>query len=256
MLTVFTIVLNGEPWIRRILPELQKLKIPWQWRIVEGISDPVNCTAWCQPVPSRWHDQYRSIDGTSQYLDKVRHTPGVTVTRRGGPYHGKLHMIQEAMGSGPHEVVMQVDADELWTAAQMTQIHDLLLHRPPGTAAQFFCRYFVGPKKIVKTRGGFSSYPYEWFRAWRWGQGVEFISHEPPRLNRAAGVIAREATESLGLVFNHMAYATREQARFKQDFYGYAGLAEAWDKLQQTSGLVRLGEFFTWIHDATLAGDA
>ena len=31
MLTVFTIVLNGEPWIRRILPELQKLDIPWRW---------------------------------------------------------------------------------------------------------------------------------------------------------------------------------------------------------------------------------
>lgn len=256
MLTIFTIVLNGEPWIRRILPELQKLQIPWQWRIVEGVTDPVNCTAWCRPIPGRWHEQYRSTDGTTQYLDEIRSTPGVTVLRRSAPYQGKLHMIQEALAIGSHGVVMQIDADELWTAAQIAGVYNLLKDRQPGTAAQFFCRYFVGPKKIVKTRGGFGSHPYEWFRAWRWGQAVEFISHEPPRLNVAGPVVAREATESLGLVFDHMAYATPEQARFKEDFYGYAGLANAWEKLQETTGLVRLGEFFTWIHDATLVGDA
>ena len=38
MLTIFTIVLNGMPYIKRHMDEFTKLKIPWQWRIVEGVS--------------------------------------------------------------------------------------------------------------------------------------------------------------------------------------------------------------------------
>ena len=256
MLTVFTIVLNGEPWIRRILPELQKLDILWQWRICEGVTNPAGCTGWCRPVPEKWHERGRSIDGTSAWLDEIRRDPRVQVFRQAQPYEGKLHMIREALGSGPHQVVMEMDADELWTSDQITRIYRLLMDRQPGTAAQFHCRYFVGPRKVVRTHGGFGSRPYEWFRAWRWGQGVEFISHEPPRLNRIGPVISREATESLGLVFDHMAYTTRAQVEFKQDFYGYDGLLSAWEKLQFTAGPVRLAEYFTFLHDATLVDDA
>ena len=256
MLTVFTIVLNGEPWIRRILPELQRLAIPWQWRICEGVTNPAGCTAWCRPVPDRWHERGRSIDGTSAWLDEIRADPRIQVFRQAQPYEGKLHMIHTALGTDPHEVVMQMDADELWTAPQITRIYGLLMDRPVATAAKFFCRYFVGPRKVVRTRGGFGSRDYEWLRAWRWGEGLAFASHEPPRLNRPGPVISRDVTQSLGLVFDHMAYATREQAEFKQDFYGYAGLAAAWDQLQATSGQVRLAEYFTFVHDATMVGDA
>ncbi len=33
----FTIVLNGMPFLRYHLPMLQKLTIPWEWHIAEGI---------------------------------------------------------------------------------------------------------------------------------------------------------------------------------------------------------------------------
>lgn len=256
MLTVFTIVLNGMPWIRRILPELQQLDIPWQWRICEGVANPAHCTSWCRPVPDQWHERCRSIDGTAEYLDEIRTLPAVQVYRKPMPYFGKIEMIQKALGTDPHKVVMQVDADELWTAAQIRKIYNLLLPTQPGTATQFHCRYFVGPKKIVRTRGGFGSRPYEWFRAWRWGQGMGFISHEPPRLDRHGPVISREETEKMGLVFDHMAYADRQAVQFKQDYYGYDGLLPSWQKLQETTGLVRLAEYFTFLHDATLVGDA
>jgi len=46
MLTIFTIVLNGMPYIQRHLAEFQKLKIPWEWKIVEGVAEPLGCTRW------------------------------------------------------------------------------------------------------------------------------------------------------------------------------------------------------------------
>lgn len=256
MLTVFTIVLNGEPWIRRILPELQKLSIPWEWRICEGVGDPHNCTSWCRPVPARWHCRHRSVDGTTEYLDSILGTPGVTVSRQDAPYFGKLHMIREALGTAPRDVVVQLDADELFTVTQLESIYQILLPQPAGTRMQFYCNYWVGPAKKIVTRTGYGSMPYEWMRAWRWGEGVHFTSHEPPALNATGQLLSRGLTQDLGLLMDHRAYATREQAAFKEDYYGYDGLVGQWERLQKTSGPVRLSRFFNHVKDAAVADDA
>lgn len=256
MLTVFTIVLNGMPWIRRILPELEKLGILWRWQIVEGVADPAGCTSWCRPVPGRWHCQYRSVDGTTEYLDEIRARPGVTVLRRACAYQGKLHMIREALAGADHDVVVQLDADELFTAEQLERIHATLMWEPKGSAMQFPCDFYVGPKKKIITRGGYGSMPYEWIRAWRWGRGLEFTSHEPPSLNVTARWFDPGVCESMGLRMDHRAYATRAQAEFKEDFYGYVGLAAGWDRLQQTCGPVRLSEYFHHVWDASVVDDA
>lgn len=253
MLTVFTIVLNGEPWIRRILPELQKLGILWQWRIVEGVTLPENCTSWCRPVTERWHERGRSIDGTSAYLDKIRGDPRIQAFRQAQPYHGKLHMIREALGSDQHDVVVQLDADELFYAPQLETIHERLMQTRAGTAMQFRCDYWVGPSKKIITSDGYGNMPYEWFRAWRWGQGAKFVSHEPPAVEPGGEVIPRW---SHNLVLDHRAYATRNQARFKEEFYGYAGLVDGWDRLQKTTGPVRLSDYFSHVTDATVVDDA
>lgn len=256
MLTVFTIVLNGQPWIQRILPELMRLGILWRWQIVEGVADPVRCTSWCRPVKDRWHEQYRSVDGTSSYLDGIRELEEVTVLRRASPYQGKLHMIAEALAGQEHDVVVQLDADELFTSAQLEKIHETLMWEPAGTAMQFPCDYYVGPSKKIVSRGGYGSMPYEWLRAWRWGPGVQFESHEPPSLNISAKWILPGVCESMGLRMDHRAYATREQAEFKEQFYGYDGLVKGWERLQKTSGPVRLKEYFPHVRDHTVVDEA
>lgn len=256
MLTVFTIVLNGQPWIQRILPELIKLNILWRWRIVEGVADPVGCTSWCRPVPARWHERGRSIDGTAAYLDGIRNFPGVTVLRSATPYQGKLHMIREALGAEEHDVVVQLDADELFTATQLETIHGKLMWETAGTFMRFPCDFYVGPSKKIVTRGGYGSMPYEWIRAWRWGPGVQFESHEPPSLNVSGREIPPGVCESLGLRMDHRAYATQAQAEFKEDYYGYAGLTDGWRRLQKTSGPVRLSDYFPQVRDPAVVDDA
>lgn len=256
MLTVFTIVLNGQPWIQRILPELMRLKILWRWRIVEGVADPFRCTSWCRPVPDRWHEMYRSIDGTSGYLDGIRNFKEVTVLRRASAYRGKMHMIEEALSQDSHDVVVQLDADELFSATQLEIIHNTLMWEPAGTAMQFPCDFYVGPSKKIVSQGCYGSMPYEWLRAWRWGPGVRFESHEPPSLNISGKVIPRGVCDSMGLRMDHRAYASREQAAFKEQYYGYAGLLDGWDRLQKTVGPVRLSGFFPHVRDHAVADDA
>jgi hypothetical protein len=254
MLTIFTIVLNGSPYIEQKLPILQKLAIPWQWRIVEGVSNPRNCTRWCKEVPSKWHKEYVSIDGTHEYLQNLKHDK-VKIYSQNKPFNGKIEMVNKALEGVNFGVVMEQDADEFWTTEQMTAVYDLLKDRTPGVAAQFHCNYYIG-KKVVVSRRGLGCYPYEWYRAWKWGEGIEFTSHEPPILNHQPIRIPRGITEEMGLVFEHFAYSTRENVAFKQDFYGYAGLLKSWEELQNTHGPVRLNRYFAHIQDRSIVDDA
>jgi hypothetical protein len=254
MLTIFTIVLNGEPFISKKLEIYQKLTIPWQWRIVEGVSNPGNCTRWCREVPSKWHKDFVSIDGTNEYLKNLKH-PKVSFQYQNKPFDGKIEMIRRALEGVDCGVVMEQDADEFWTEKQMEDVYRLLIDRTPGTAAQFFCNYHIG-KKVVVSRSGLGCYPYEWYRAWKWGEGIEFASHEPPILNHQPIRIPRGVTEEMGLVFDHFAYSVPAQVEFKQDFYGYAELLKSWEKLQKTHGPVRLNRYFTHVQDRSVVDDA
>ena len=254
MLTIFTIVLNGMPFIERHLAEFQKLKIPWQWRIVEGVSEPLGCTRWCKQVPEKYHKDFKSIDGTHEYLESIRDA-NVAVCWQDKPFPGKLAMIGEALQGVDNGVVMQIDSDEIWRADQLEAIFGHLKGCEEGRAMQFHCNYYVGQNKKVVTREGFGSNWYEWFRAWKWGKDVHFTSHEPPKLNVQSMMIPRAVTEAWGLTFDHFAYATKEQAQFKEDFYGYKGLVEGWEKLQQTTSPVRLRDYFPFITDKSVADE-
>jgi hypothetical protein len=254
MLTIFTIVLNGEPYISKKLEIFSKLQIPWQWRIVEGVSNPRNCTRWCKEVPSKWHKEYVSIDGTHEYLKNLNNDR-VKVYCQNGPFNGKIEMVNKALEGVDCGVVMEQDADEFWTPEQMTAVYEFLKDRTPGVAAQFFCNYYIG-KKVVVTRRGLGCYPYEWYRAWKWGQGIHFTSHEPPILNHQPIRIPRGVTEDMGLIFEHYAYCTPANVAFKEDFYGYAGLLKSWEELQQTNGPVRLNRYFAHIQDRSVVDDA
>ena len=76
--------------------------------------------------------------------------------------------------------------------------------------------------------------------AWR---SVE--AHEPPILVRRIGTASSTSgrcarssttTEAAGAVFQHFAYATEDQVRFKESYYGYGGAVEGWRELRRRSG--------------------
>lgn len=64
-------------------------------------------------------------------------------------------------------------------------------------------------------------------------------------------------TEKLGLVFQHFAYATAKQLRFKEQYYGYSNATYEWQTLQEaTTFPVLLREYLSWVRDETRVDNA
>jgi glycosyltransferase involved in cell wall biosynthesis len=127
----------------------------------------------------------------------------------------------------------------------------------------------VGPDKVVSTRHNYAQNPaFEWLRTWRYRPGDTWAAHEPPTLVRpqpdgaAAVDLARIApftqdeTEALGCVFQHFAYVTEAQARFKESYYGYAGAVAQWRALQAARGPGFLADHLAWVKDRAMFDDA
>ncbi len=254
----FTIVLNGEPFIRYHLELLEKLPFRWHWHIVEGVASLVRDTAWSVATGGRidesQHDNGRSNDGTSAYLDEIAgaHSDKITLYRKppGVFWDGKTEMVAAPLRNIQEECLLwQIDADELWTAQQVVAVRNAFQRDPARTAAKFWCHYFVGPEALISTRYNYAQNPMqEWVRVWRFLPGDYWAAHEPPTLVRAARrsrhgrredvdlagtfPFSHEETEALGAVFQHFAYVTPEQLRFKEVYYGYADAESRWRDLQ------------------------
>ena len=71
----FTIVLNGEPFIRYHIDVFRTLDCDWHWHVVEGVASLVHDTAWSTVtgghISPEIHRHGRSSDGTSEYLDAL-----------------------------------------------------------------------------------------------------------------------------------------------------------------------------------------
>ncbi|GAA4247614.1 hypothetical protein GBZ26_10125 [Azospirillum formosense] len=277
-----TIVLNGDPFIRYHLEVFRQLPFPWHWHVVEGVAELVNDTAWSVTqggrVPQDLHRDGRSGDGTSAYLDRIAaQEPGrVSVYRKplGTFWRGKLEMVSAPLATMTEECLLwQVDADELWTVEQITRAHRMFLDSPSRTAALYLCHFFVGPSLVLDRLDSYGNHrSYEWLRTWRYRPGDAWQSHEPPRLTRslpdgtvvdlgAANPFLHEETAAGGLVFQHFAYATREQVAFKEIYYGYDGAVGRWEALQAAgravgSGTLPLRGFFPWVTDAATVARA
>ena len=84
----FTIVLNGEPFIRYHESVFRRLNVRWHWHVVEGVALLKGDTAWSRAngghVPNTVHDRGRSNDGTAAYLDDLaaRFPGNVTLYRK------------------------------------------------------------------------------------------------------------------------------------------------------------------------------
>lgn len=249
-LEIFTLVLDGQPWISKHLPVFDSLPFPWRWHIVEGAANNVNCTAWCQKQSPRL-----SSDGTSEYLDSIKDHPCVTINRAKWWDGGKLQMCNSPLHliSKPC-VLLQVDSDELWTAQQLETLVRMFTVNAQMARAYFFCQFHVGPDIVTIGENGYGNHSGEWLRAWRYVPGMRFGRHEPPVLNGNKGAAApREFTRNEGLVFTHMAYATEKAVRYKMEFYGYKDAVLHWKRLQSNTvwPVRRLKDFLPWVTEGT-----
>lgn len=270
----FTIVLNGEPFIRYHLDLFQTLDCDWHWHVVEGVAALAHDTAWSirsgGHVADGVHHRGRSNDGTSEYLDRLaaQHPERITIYRKPLDqfWDGKLEMVSAPLTALPPDCLLwQIDADELWTKAAIERVRALFLAEPDRTAAFYWCDYFVGERLVISTRYGYAQNPVrEWLRTWRYRQGDHWISHEPPALvrrgtdgaERDLGQVRpflHDEMEAERITFQHFAYVTEPQARFKETYYGYTGALARWQRLQRFNGVsARLGDYLGWVPDDTM----
>ncbi len=246
-INIITICLDGMPFIQRHLDEFKKLKHDWHWWVVEGVAGANRDTAWCAKLRPRL-----SQDGTTEYLmGALKGNPKMTIVQN--PYwNSKVTMFNNITARLRDDcVVMQIDADEIWTADQIDKIVSAFEQDATLGVMQFKCNYFVGKDIVAVGENCYGNKATEWVRAWRFRMGMTFDSHEPPVLSGNRGkLMGRNETEKLGLVFNHYAYATEAQVAFKEVYYKYAGAVAAWKRLQaNTKWPVRLGDFLPWVTD-------
>lgn len=252
-LNIATIVLNGQPWIEKHLPIFAHLSVPWTWSIAHGIADPVKDTSWCK------HLEAVEDDGTRQYLRKIgSYYPQLNLRFSWADrWAGKTAQINAALEKFTQPgILLQVDADEIWTTEKLEILIRLFEAYPWATHAAFACRFFVGPRRVVTHPGGYGNrWNYEWIRAWRFTPGQKFVTHEPPELEgQLAGKILGHAfTMAAGLTFDHMSYATAAQVAFKEKYYDYPCATEAWARLQNMRGPVNLRGVLPWIQDSVIS---
>ncbi|OKH55464.1 glycosyl transferase family 1 [Calothrix sp. HK-06] len=269
----FTIVLNGQPFIRYHIDILRQLPCKWHWHIVEGVAELNHDTAWSVQLGGSVNDEIhhngRSNDGTTEYLDELarQYPDNITIYRKpeGMFWDGKREMVNAPLTNIQEECLLwQIDVDELWTDEQICNARQMFISNPDKTAAFYWCWYFVGEKLVISTRNCYAQNPQqEWLRTWKFKPGAFWAAHEPPVLvealpdgqlkNVAAeNPFLHDETEELGLVFQHFAYLTPEQLKFKEQYYGYKNAVSQWKALQeQTKFPVFLLEYFSWVGDGT-----
>ncbi len=269
----FTIVLNGQPYIPYHIDIFRQLTCNWHWHIVEGVADLKHDTGWSVQfggsISDEIHRNGLSNDGTSEYLDQLAqlYPDNITIYRKptGVFWDGKREMVNAPLANIQTECLLwQVDVDELWTLEQLNNARQLFINNPDKTAAFYWCWYFVGEKLMISTRNCYAQNPnQDWLRTWKFKPGAFWAAHEPPMLvekveddkyQNLASVnpFLHADTEQAGLVFQHFAYATTEQLRFKEQYYGYEEAVSQWSKLQKINKFpVFLRDYFVWVGDGT-----
>lgn len=244
-LHIITICLDAMPTLPTLFFTFNQLKTNWRWHICEGPALNVKDTSWCK----QQHPRY-SEDGTHEFLEMISSHPRIHVAGKKMWPGGKVEMVNNPLPLIKEEsVLLQVDADEIWTAHQIDTIVHLFDQFPEVDAMQFFCRYFVGVNILSTTPDSYGNNPHEWLRAWRFRPGDKFASHEPPLLTRKPRkVMSREETRMRDLVFDHYSWAFPNQVMYKEAFYGYHRAFEKWLILQQNKNWpVNLKSFLPWV---------
>lgn len=245
-LVVFTIVKNGMPFLPTIFFNLQATRLDWHWIVAEGSSANTHCTSWCQPQAPGL-----SEDGTAEFLTMIQTHARVTVIRS-AMWDGKVEMCNACLGYIREPcVLMQMDCDEIWRPDAIEKLVKVFDHDPSAAAAQIKCRYFLGVNIVATKEGGYGNKPGEWMRAWRFTPGDKFNRHEPPLLAQQAKghYLNPKWLEMDGIVFDHFAWWSENQAGYKEQFYGYQNALGCWRHLQDNDKwpISDLQKFLPWV---------
>ena len=257
-LYIFTIVLDGMPFLPMQLNILNQLTCDWRWIIVEGAAANTNCTSWCKKQEPRF-----SRDGSHQFIMSLWSHPRIRVIGNKFWPGGKVSMCNAALEAIPEPcTLLQMDADELWSAPKLDALSSLLT-KNYYRAARFECRYFVGPNLVTIGENSYGNNPGEWLRLWSYLPGMRFRRHEPPELVCSdkrpispGSIMDRWQTKANGLRFDHWAYVFEGQVAYKESFYGYPNATEHWRSLQIYPGPlpVPLKRFLPWVDNAVQVG--
>jgi glycosyltransferase involved in cell wall biosynthesis len=272
----FTIVLNGKPFIEYHESVFNTLHFDWHWHIIEGVATLTKDTSWSLAnggtITDQIHKNGLSNDGTTEYLDALaaKYPNKITLYRKppGQFWNGKLEMVSAPLTNILEDCLLwQIDSDELWTSTQITQVRNAFINNPSKTAANYWCWYFVGPNKVINSRNCYAQNPnQEWLRTWLFEPGDLWGAHEPPILLRSIKDVkakskqmdvakidpfTHDEMEKIGAVFQHFAYVTKDQIKFKEIYYGYKNILERWEELQKLNQFGYLKEYFSWVNDET-----
>lgn len=236
MLEIFTIVLNGMPFVKEHLAIFNKLKVPWRWHIVEGVASPIKDTNWCTSVLASDHSNWLSNDGTTEYLDSIASNQ-VLVYRKPAPapWNGKVEMCNAILPNISQGAVLhEVDVDEFWTAEQLETIYDLAANYDYGRC-WYYCDFYLGPDiHLTQLENGFTPTDYTWIRTHKYA-GEPWMAHEPPVIKYIGRDLKHAQSVGCGksgLVFKHFGYSVPAQIKFKENYYQRPGLMEAWLRMQ------------------------
>lgn len=269
-----TIVLNGEPFIRYHIEAFKQLPFKWHWHIVEGVAnkqhDTIRSVKLDGQISNELHRNGLSNDGTTEYLNNLKNEFPKNITLYRKPnnnfWAGKLEMV-----NAPIEMINEkcllwlIDADELWTKNQFIASRKMFIENPTKHVAYYFCHYFIGETLMIATCNGYgNNTKNEWIRTWRFQPGMQFLTHEPPRLCRKLpngewkdilrnAWFTHKETEARQLVFQHYAYTTEKQVRFKELYYGYNNAVNQWKSLQQAQKFpILIKNYLAWVTDYAL----
>lgn len=248
-LNIFTIVLDGSPWLGAQFAELTRLgdKLDWHWSIVEGASKPVKDTQWMNDQPGKV-----SHDGTHQLLKALALHPRISVQSK-PEWGGKTEMINAALTAFKEDgILLQMDSDELWNVNQLTSITDMFVGDSSINTVMVKMRYMVGPNVVTTSTNGYGNKKGEWVRAWRYKVGIWMECHEPPVFDGNKGkVISVEESEAIIGPILHMAWVSPTQVSQKQRIYGrtYEKACEGWWALQNNKDwpVNDLRKFLPWV---------
>lgn len=254
LVSFFTIVYNGMPFIERHLDRFNQMPFPWHWHIVEGLAHVAGDSgseghkARGGHIPSN-AKSFLSTDGTTEYLDKLAALPNVTIHRPKEIWASKLDMINTPLAFIDYKCVLwEIDVDEFYPLSSMIELHKIFEANHNKTVAVLPHIDFLGKTKYVIHNGegwGSQSFP----RLWAYEPGCQWKSHEPPVLiNKNARSLLKlnpfKLEDVAHLGYHHYNYVLPEQVRFKEVYYGYKDLYAGWLKMQSISGKVHVYDFF------------
>jgi len=224
MRTAISIVLNGEEHLQRQLFNYTETMFD-KWIIVHGASKNVFCTKWCREMPERYHNNGKSVDGTTETLATMQNEhDNIVVVEKDGLWDGKVEMFNKALEHVTEDCwLWQLDIDEYWREGQLDGAEKTLDHLGADVGA-FACDYLLSDDIIVRGTWG-ESVQHGYRRLWKYQPGRKFLSHEPPKIE---GETAQCPTHLLPR-FKHLSYYDEADVKFKAAWYGnHENIYEGW----------------------------